>query len=192
MHGHGLLIYNTQLKGVSDHSYEGQFHLNTRVGQGILTKKNGDVYSGNFENNWPNGHTVLSYANGDRYEGEVIRGDVTGHGLLQCTNMMSYRGQFLNGRLHGEGITYVEGSTYSLSGHYDAGVPEKTACKYKVDIISPKEEEEDPKAKKDPKKAAAAPVGESTDRGNAMKVEIDVCNPNEEQKKLTIKITVLY
>jgi hypothetical protein len=61
-----------------------------------------------------------------------------------------------------------------------------------VDVISPKEEEEDPKAKKDPKKAAAAPVGESTDRGNAIKVEVDVSHPNEEQKKLTLKITVLY
>lgn len=51
------------------------------------------------------------------------------------------------------------------------------------------EEEEDPKVKKDPKKAAAA---ETTDRGNEIKVEIDVCNPNEEQKKLGLKLTVVY
>jgi len=50
MHGHGLLHYN-DLKGETDQTYEGQFHLNSREGLGTLTKKNGDVYKGTFEGN---------------------------------------------------------------------------------------------------------------------------------------------
>lgn len=48
-----------------DKVYEGQFHLNTRQGKGILTKKNGDVITGNFENNWPTGEAEISFGSGD-------------------------------------------------------------------------------------------------------------------------------
>ena len=54
-----------------------------------------------------------------------------------------------------------------------------------------KEEEEDPKAKKDPKKAAA-PVDEGEGTGNEIKILIDLANPNEEQRKLTFEMKVVY
>lgn len=48
MHGHGCLVYSSEVKDEKDLSYEGQFHLNSREGQGVLTKRNGDVYTGTF------------------------------------------------------------------------------------------------------------------------------------------------
>jgi hypothetical protein len=54
MHGVGVLLYS-ESKVKKDKKYEGQFHLNSREGQGVLTKKNGDVYDGIFQGNHPNG-----------------------------------------------------------------------------------------------------------------------------------------
>ena len=51
MHGNGSLFYSKESKEEKDSSYEGQFHLNSREGQGVLTKINGDVYTGTFQNN---------------------------------------------------------------------------------------------------------------------------------------------
>ena len=48
MHGVGSLVYSKEVKDEKDLSYEGQFHLNSREGQGVLTKRNGDVYTGTF------------------------------------------------------------------------------------------------------------------------------------------------
>jgi len=58
-------------------------------------------------------------------------------------------------------------------------------------VVSPVEEEEDPKAKKDAKKAPTSPEeGEGT--GNEIKILIDTCSTNEEQKKLSLDITVVF
>ena len=43
MHGAGVLQYS-ESKVQKDLKYEGQFHLNSREGQGVLTKKNGDIF----------------------------------------------------------------------------------------------------------------------------------------------------
>lgn len=40
-----MLVYNDS-KVQKDQQYEGQFHLNSREGNGVLTKKNGDIYDG--------------------------------------------------------------------------------------------------------------------------------------------------
>lgn len=88
--------------------------------------------------------------------------------------------------MHGEGTFYVEGATYSLSGAYHEGEPARSAAKYDVKILSPVEEEEDPKAKKDAKKAPAAAVDEAEGAGNAVKVIIDVCNPDETKKNVSL------
>lgn len=59
-----------------------------------------------------------------------------------------------------------------------------------MDVTSPKEEEEDPKAKKDPKKGT--PVAEENEGGNAIKIIIDTANPDEERRKLGFKIDVVF
>lgn len=166
MNGHGMMIYSDS-KGEKDSSYQGQFHLNSREGSGVLTKKNGDVFTGDFKNNHPNGEVVIECANGDRYEGEVSRGIITGNGLLQCTGNKSYKGTFKEGKLNGDGTFYVEGGTYSLSGGYTDGVASKNPLKYNVEVTSPVEEEEDTKGKKDPKKGGAETEREG---GNEIKV----------------------
>lgn len=56
-------------------------------------------------------------------------------------------------------------------------------------MISPVEEEEDPKAKKDAKKAPAA---EEVEGGNEVKILIDTCSTNEDQKKLSLNISVVF
>ena len=78
MHGKGKLTYSSEIKDEKDLCYEGQFHLNSREGHGVLTKRNGDVYTGNFQGNQPNGETELKCANGDFYKGNVVRGVING------------------------------------------------------------------------------------------------------------------
>ena len=53
------MFYNVEHPMQKDKAYKGQFHLNSREGQGVLTKKNGDVFEGKFEGNHPNGHAKV-------------------------------------------------------------------------------------------------------------------------------------
>jgi len=55
MHGEGEIDYGNMSERLGDKSYQGQFHLNSGEGKGILTKTNGIVYKGDFKNNQPNG-----------------------------------------------------------------------------------------------------------------------------------------
>jgi hypothetical protein len=48
MHGEGSIDYGRTSERSGDKTYVGQFHLNSREGQGVLTKTNGNVYKGNF------------------------------------------------------------------------------------------------------------------------------------------------
>lgn len=47
----------------------------------------------------------------------------------------------------------MSGCPYQISGTFIEGKPEIEANKYLIDILAPAAPEEDPKAKKDPKKA---------------------------------------
>lgn len=64
-----------------------------------------------------------------------------------------------------------------MTSTWENGVPEHEANKVVFEVLSPTEEEEDPKAKKDPKKAA--PVEEDSGTGNEIKITVDLANPNE-------------
>jgi hypothetical protein len=77
------------------------------------------------------------------------------------------------GKLHGEGRFFVLGGSYSISGTFNQGLPTISANKYLISILSPAEAEEDPKAKKDPKKPAAV-VEEEDLQGCDMKVSVDL------------------
>ncbi len=66
-----------------------------------------------------------------------------------------------------------------MEGKFTEGVPEYLPSKFNFEILSPKEEEEDPKAKKAPAKAAS-PVNDEEEKGNEIKIIIDNCNPNED------------
>lgn len=77
------MFYNVESAAQKDKTYQGEFRFNSREGQGVLTKKTGDVFEGTFSGNHPNGKTKIFFANGDNYEGEVIRGVMTGKGFLQ-------------------------------------------------------------------------------------------------------------
>jgi hypothetical protein len=62
-----------------------------------------------------------------------------------------------------------------------------------LDVTSPKEEEEDPKAaaaKKDLKKGAPAEEGEGA--GNAIKIMIDTANPDETRRLLGLELKVVF
>jgi len=152
MHGFGTLVYNVKQ---SDLRYEGNFHLNSREGQGTLTKKSGDVFRGNFVGNHPNGHTLVSFANGDSYEGEVIGGVMTGQGFLHCSNGKCFEGEFKEGNLNGAGKFFVDHATYSLEGTFTEGAPDLKANKFLLNVTSPEPEEETAAkgggGKKDPK-----------------------------------------
>ena len=82
MHGNGLLLYNVESKTETDRAYEGQFHFNSREGDGVLTKINGDVYTGTFKSNWATGPAKIEFGNGDKYDGEVVREVIQGEGIL--------------------------------------------------------------------------------------------------------------
>ena len=68
--------------------------------------------------------------------------------------------------------------TYTLAGEWNNGAPMLSSNKYALEIISPCKEEEDPKAKKDPKKVVAA-EDEESGTGNEIKLTIDTANPAE-------------
>jgi len=153
--------------------------------------KNGDLIKGTFSKNWPNGETEIQFANGDLYQGEVVRGVMTGNGFLQCSNKDSFRGEFKDGKLNGSGCFFVEGGTFQLSGNYTDGVPDRETTNYVLSVTSPCEEAEDPKAKKDPKKAA--PVADEVEgQGHPHKVVIDVCKEEEDKKTLGLCLTVVF
>lgn len=61
-----------------------------------------------------------------------------------------------------------------------------------LEVTSPKEEEDDPKAagKKDAKKGA--PVDEVEGAGNAVKIIIDTANPDESRRLLGLKFDVVF
>eukprot|EP00356_Strombidium_inclinatum_P012995 CAMPEP_0170499466 /NCGR_PEP_ID=MMETSP0208-20121228/31478_1 /TAXON_ID=197538 /ORGANISM="Strombidium inclinatum, Strain S3" /LENGTH=371 /DNA_ID=CAMNT_0010777025 /DNA_START=323 /DNA_END=1435 /DNA_ORIENTATION=- len=187
MHGLGTLSYGGSSK---DGQYQGEFQFNSREGQGKLTKKNGDVFEGFFRNNQPNGECKIVFANGDLYEGNVINGAMTGQGCLETPDGLCYKGQFKEGKLHGEGNFSVKNGTYSLDSEFIDGEPQQQANKHALEVISPAEPEEDPKAKKDPKKAAAA---EEHDFGsNEIKVAIDTATEKEESKIFSFQMKVFF
>lgn len=138
-----------------------------------------------FKDNQPNGETEIFFANGEHYVGEVIRGVMTGKGFLEKLNNQSFKGEFKDGLLHGEGQFFIKDGSYQLDSKWTDGVPEYQSNKVLFEVLSPVEEEEDPKVKKDPKKAAAAPVEEGEGTGNEIKISVDLANANEEQRKLT-------
>jgi hypothetical protein len=189
LHGQGTMFYNVDHPMQKDKTYQGQFHLNSREGQGLLTKKNGDVFEGNFSGNHPNGITKVFFAQGDNYEGEVIRGVMTGKGFLHCIDGNCYTGEFKEGKLHGQGKFSVKHGTYSTVGKYTEGLPEYSANKYFFKLASPIEEKEDTKDKKDAKKP---PVEEEKVEGNQVKITIDIINPDESKKIVSFSLRINY
>lgn len=117
---------------------------------------------------------------------------MTGQGFLEKLKNQSFKGQFKDGKLHGEGEFFVKDGTYKLVSKWEDGVPAHEANKVLFEVLSPVEEEEDPKAKKDAKKAPAAPVDEGEGTGNEIKIAVDLANPNEEQRKLTFEMKIVF
>ena len=201
MHGQGMLQYSIASAKQTDLKYAGNFHLNSREGQGVLTKRNGDVYEGNFVSNHPNGNTVIRFCSGDNYEGEVIKGVMTGNGFLECGSGKCFTGEFKDGQLHGNGKFFVKDGSYSLEGQFQDGTPELRANKYVFNVSTPVPEAEDaPKAgggKKDAKGkgapiATAPVVDEGIETGNEIKLCVDNANPEEGQRVLKFGITVVF
>ena len=189
LHGKGTMFYNVESAAQKDKTYQGEFQFNSREGQGVLTKKNGDVFEGTFQGNHPNGKTKIYFANGNNYEGDVIRGVMTGKGFLECPNGHCFTGDFKDGNLHGDGKFFVKDGTYSTEGKYTDGVPEYTANKYLFELNSPiEQEEEDPKAKKDKK----PPTPEEEVEGNPVKIVIDMINPDETKRFVGFTMKIVH
>jgi hypothetical protein len=148
-----------------------------------------------FSGNYANGHVKVYFAQGDNYEGDVIQGVMTGKGSLQCTNGDCFMGEFKEGKLHGDGKFFVMNGTYSTAGNYTEGVPEYSANKYLFKLDSPTEEKEDPKDKKDAKKPPVAVEEEKADgkgKANAIKITIDMINPDESKKIVSFSLRIVH
>lgn len=92
--------------------------------------------------------------------------------------------------LHGEGEFFIKDGTYKLESTWENGVPKHETNKMLFECLSPVEEEEDPKAKKDPKKAA--PVEDDVGTGNDIKITVDLANPNEAQRVFSFEMKIVY
>jgi hypothetical protein len=103
---------------------------------------------------------------------------MTGQGFLEKAANQSFEGMFKDGKLHGEGKYFIHEGSYYLQSKWDNGVPEHEANKLLFEVVSPFKEEEDPKAKKDAKKAPV-PEEETEGTGNEIKIALDLANPNE-------------
>ena len=66
-----------------------------------------------------------------------------------------------------------------MESKFTDGTPEHLPTKYNFVILSPLEEEEDPKAKKAPVKVPT-PATDEEEKGNEVKIVLDNCNPNED------------
>ena len=66
--------------------------------------------------------------------------------------------------------------------------------KYLLTVVSPEEEEEDPKAKKDAKKPAAtnASQEEIEGTGNPVKIVLDTTNPVPERRVLSLSLNIVF
>jgi hypothetical protein len=105
---------------------------------------------------------------------------MTGKGFLQCKDGSCFTGDFKEGKLHGHGKFFVKNGTYSIEGKYTEGAPEYTANKYLFNLVSPVEEGGiDTKVEKGKGGKPPAPVEEEPKDGNAVKISIDMCNPDE-------------
>lgn len=102
-----------------------------------------------------------------------------------------YRGEFKDGLLDGEGEFFLknEGS-YSLKGTFSKGKATLKANKFLFKIKSPAVPEEDPNAKKDPKKVASAI--EEDFGSNKVKIIVDISNPNEANRVLSFNLEIVF
>lgn len=88
MHGKGFFTIPNK------ETYEGDFILNVREGQGVLKLQNGTTISGSFKNGKPNGDMIsILYPNGDTYQGTMVDGEIDIYGtLVKTSNDTSYTG----------------------------------------------------------------------------------------------------
>ena len=95
--------------------------------------------------------------------------------------------------MHGEGTFFVKGQdgTYKLAGEWNHGAPTLSSNKYALEIIAPAKEEEDPKAKKDPKKQVS-PEDEECGTCNEIKLSIDTANSVEANRTLSLELKVQF
>lgn len=95
--------------------------------------------------------------------------------------------------MDGEGTFFIEGTTYSLNSTWKMGEPEYRANTYTTQITSPVEDQkEQPKDAKGKPPAKGVPVQEENTGSNELKVAIDVKNPDESKRVLSIEIEIKY
>jgi len=75
----------------------------------------------------------------------------------------------MDGKLNGQGKFFIKNGTFSLESNYSMGEAEFEAHKYLFKVISPVEEDEDPKAGKKDAKKAVTPIEEEAG-GNDIKL----------------------
>jgi hypothetical protein len=89
--------------------YEGSFKFDKKDGQGSYVFANGAEYTGSWENDQQSGfgkETSASFT----YEGQWNLGKMWGNGTYTSNDGSYYQGQFLNGYLHGKGTCYSPGN----------------------------------------------------------------------------------
>eukprot|EP00483_Globobulimina_turgida_P000005 UN00005 len=62
-------------------TYDGEWSMDTRKGDGKFTYSDGSHYEGEWDNNYRSGKGTYIYANGDSYCGEYINGQREGQGI---------------------------------------------------------------------------------------------------------------
>jgi hypothetical protein len=89
--------------------YEGSFKFDKKDGQGSYVFANGAEYTGSWENDQQSGfgkETSASFT----YEGQWNLGKMWGNGTYTASDGSYYQGQFLAGYLHGKGTCYSPGN----------------------------------------------------------------------------------
>jgi len=103
----------------------GNFINGVLIGEGELTRTNGDIYKGNFDGDsegqgcyiskdytydgqWKNGQHdgqgTVTFPNGDKYEGQFKNSVFEGQGTYYYSNGSKYAGEWINGQQNGQGM----------------------------------------------------------------------------------------
>jgi len=104
-HGVGVLHY--EVEGTKGHFvYQGDFVMNKKHGQGVLTWPNGGQYKGEFVDDKFHGKGTMTWTDGHKYIGQYADDQKEGEGTCYFPNGSSCYGQFSQGKREGK-VTYV-------------------------------------------------------------------------------------
>eukprot|EP00605_Chrysophyceae_sp_TOSAG23-4_P000684 GSChrysophyteH1.ASY1.ANO1.768.1 assembled CDS len=99
-------------------TYNGEWHKDTKHGQGTFTWASGERYTGQYADGLMEGKGKYVFASGAVYEGEWHKGTKHGQGTFTWASGERYTGQYADGLMEGKGkYVFASGAVYEGEWH---------------------------------------------------------------------------